>query len=176
MGSWLIPKSQSIGAGGGFQCRCLAFEGPAINRFRTGAVPIVDWEEMATPFRIPVRTHQYCGFNEKTPLCTAIFKTGFPLAKASRRARTRVRCGKAAQEKPKAPLNVPRWGWLPSVLHWDRPPIVKWVWLKIIDTSNRWFPTKYDHSCGSFGTLILSHCQIVVHSDCQVELVRKSPG
>ena len=23
---------------------------------------------------------------------------------------------------------------------------------------NRWFPAKYDHSCGSFGILILSHC------------------
>ena len=38
--------------------------------------------------------------------------------------------------------------------------MVIWIWLKIIDTPNRWFPTKYNHSCGSFGTLILSHCHI----------------
>ena len=37
-----------------------------------------------------------------------------------------------------------------------------WIWLKIIDTPNRWFPTKYNHSCGSFGTLILIHCQIPI--------------
>ena len=35
-----------------------------------------------------------------------------------------------------------------------------WVWLKIVDTPNRWFPTRYDHSYGSFGTLILSRCHI----------------
>ena len=48
--------------------------------------------------------------------------------------------------------------------------ILKWIWLKIIDTPNRWFPTKYDHSCGSFGTIILSHCQVslVAHTRCQL--------
>ena len=35
-----------------------------------------------------------------------------------------------------------------------------WIWLKNIDTPNRWFPTKYDHSFVSLGTLILSHCHI----------------
>ena len=29
-----------------------------------------------------------------------------------------------------------------------------WIWLKIIDTPSRWFPTK--------GTLILSHCHVVI--------------
>ena len=38
--------------------------------------------------------------------------------------------------------------------------IIIWVWLKIIETPNRWFPIEYDHSCGSFGILILSHCHI----------------
>ena len=41
-----------------------------------------------------------------------------------------------------------------------RDHFIIWVWLKIIDTPNRWFPTEYNHSCGSFGTLILSHCHI----------------
>ena len=46
--------------------------------------------------------------------------------------------------------------------HQFSSPIIEeyWVWLKIIDSPNRWFPTKYDHPCGSFGTLILSHCQL----------------
>ena len=35
-----------------------------------------------------------------------------------------------------------------------------WIWLKIIHTLNRWFPTKYHHSCGLFGILILSHCHL----------------
>ena len=43
--------------------------------------------------------------------------------------------------------------------------MIMWIWLKIIDTPNRWFPTKYDHSCGSFGTLILSHCHISTSMD-----------
>ena len=44
------------------------------------------------------------------------------------------------------------------------PDFSIWIWLKIIDTPNRWFPTKYDHSCGSFGTLILSHCHIPLYT------------
>ena len=36
------------------------------------------------------------------------------------------------------------------------------VWLKVIDTPNRWFPTKYNNSCGSFGTPILSHCHMTL--------------
>ena len=36
----------------------------------------------------------------------------------------------------------------------------RWVWLKIIDTPNRWFPTKYDHSNLGHGWYPkpLSHC------------------
>ena len=67
-----------------------------------------------------------------------------------------------------------------SLLFWVRPlyivalnqeytSLLNWVWLKIIDTPNRWFPTKYDHSCGSFGTLILSHCQLI--SRCSFRFV-----
>ena len=32
--------------------------------------------------------------------------------------------------------------------------LINWIWLQIFDTPNRWFPTKYDHSFGSLGTLM----------------------
>ena len=38
--------------------------------------------------------------------------------------------------------------------------LINWIWLQTIDTPIRWFPTKYNHSFGSLGTLILSHCQL----------------
>ena len=61
---------------------------------------------------------------------------------------------------------------LPLGAFWSERTCIRhrWIWLKIIDTPNRWFPTKYDHSCGSFGTIILSHCQVslVAHTRCQL--------
>lgn len=146
MGSWLIPKSQ-LGQAEASNADALPLK----------AQQSVDWDEMATPFRIRIRTHQHCGtWKKKKPLCTAIRPTvGFPLASVSldhraflkkvvqaRRARAaRARRGKAAQEKPKAPL------------------------------------------CASISSLGLACVHLtlgppmVVHSDvCQVELVRKSPG
>ena len=55
--------------------------------------------------------------------------------------------------------------------------ILKWIliWLKNIDTPNSWFPTKYNHSCGSFGTLILSHDPLDPHT-CYVLNPRNDPG
>ena len=35
-----------------------------------------------------------------------------------------------------------------------------WLWLKIINPQMEGFPTKHDHVCGSFGTLILSHSHL----------------
>ena len=64
----------------------------------------------------------------------------------------------AALAKVAQPRHLLAAGMLMQAEIWD---VDQWIWLKIIDTPNRWFPTQYHHFFGgSFGRPILSHCHV----------------
>lgn len=160
MGSWLIPKSQ-LGQAEASNADALPLK----------AQQSVDWDEMATPFRIRIRTHQHCGtWKKKKPLCTAIFKTnsGIPF------------------RQPLASVSLDHlWHFQKK---WSRPsrPLAARALRRGAERLRKKSP-RLRRTCRTISLLGLAvHLTLgrhwdrppmVVRSDvCQVELVRKSPG